>query len=453
MRLLEIFTDNQLLFIEENNKKYKKNLNNINNLLNSFCSKYNEYTSFINSENYINKISLAKALNTFFQAKKLKLDIILEQIKQLENNKLSEFNRIKTSLLNELNVINNPTEGVVCLFNIENGEFVRCDENKEIVILGEHNNIINNIIQMVENINIYGKFEDIPSHQVSYNTTLLESNIMMCKTKADVAYADKQSKLHKLNEVINNLDEVGNKIVAFYTYKDKLEMIGCTSKFIKDYEKELEKLYTPLKKTLEKELNLELKDIWNVTENESSYNSSNNTFEDNSISSVSTVNNDPPFEIPQEDFYQPQPDFINDDTFTQPQSQIFNTDTFDQSQIEPLNTDTSVEPTETIYSSNQETPYYDNRIVGNNNDYNTNLNNEINLFENMVSSDNEESSYNTQFTSPLSNMQNQTETQADNIENTDSNPFSSVFNNIYENNLDSNTTTDNNDDNSNNDQF
>ena len=275
MQLLNIFNGDQPLFIEENNKKYKKNLNEINKLINQFCVKYNEYSDFLSSNAHKENISLAKGLNEFFNSKRLRLDLVLDTLKKSDNAKISEFNAIKTKLLSELNIIRNPIEAVVCSFNLEGIEFTPCESGKEVVILGEHNNIIGNIIAIIENLSLEIDFESIEPHQASFNTSTLDSNLAVCRNKAEEVYASKQGRLNKVMEIIDKLQEVGEKVVSFYTYKERLANIGCNPKSIKDYENEVEKMYIPLKKTLQKELRVELQDICEIPANESDYHPTN----------------------------------------------------------------------------------------------------------------------------------------------------------------------------------
>jgi len=85
MKLLKVFNGEQPLFVEENNKKYKKNLNEINKLINALCTKYNEYSEFLTSPAHTEEIALAKGLNELFNTKRLRLDLVLENQRRAES--------------------------------------------------------------------------------------------------------------------------------------------------------------------------------------------------------------------------------------------------------------------------------------------------------------------------------------------------------------------------------
>ena len=442
MKILELFTGEQPLFIEENNKKYKKDLNEINKLINLFCVKYQECASFVNSESNINNISLAKGLNEYFQSKRLRLDSVLNYIKKTETEKLTEFNKIKTSLLNELNTINNPTEGIVSLFSIENGEFISCEEGKENVILGEHNNIINDVISMINDLSVESRFENTPSYNITYNTNTLESNLVMCRTKADVAYADKQGRLNKVNEVINKLEEVSHKVVAFYTYRNTLESIGCNPKFIKDYENELEKMYIPLKKTLQKELNIELEEICNVSVDESVYTPTDNEeITEAVMDSAISMANESNYEIQEETYQDVQQNIQQEQTYSnelptynniQTEETTYNNQTTEETSFrspiteetsfnnQPLEENTfSSQPTFTEFTT--QTPQPQTQVYEQSNPFASMVNN-IETPDNIQSSNLNENSFET----PNENS------------TTNYNPFESMLNNNSDNSDNSN---------------
>lgn len=296
MKLLKVFNGEQPLFVEENNKKYKKNLNEINKLINALCTKYNEYSEFLTSPAHTEEIALAKGLNELFNTKRLRLDLVLENQRRTESAKINEFTTIKAKLLNELNTINNPVEAVVCLYSLEGKEFVLCENGKELVILGEHNNIIGQIVSIIEGLHLESNLENVEPHQPSYNTATLERNVNMCRERADEVYATKQNRLTKIMEVIEKLQEVGEKVVAFYSYKERLITIGCNTKAIKDYESELEKMYMPLKKTLQKELKIELEEICEIPADENEYHPAGDNLTDEDLDKTLELSNESPIE-------------------------------------------------------------------------------------------------------------------------------------------------------------
>ncbi|MBE5758033.1 MAG: hypothetical protein E7345_03795 [Clostridiales bacterium] len=277
MRFLETFNNETPLFLEENNKKYKKQLNEINTLINQISIKYTELSNDLTSQEHKSLIASAKEIQSLFTSKKLKLDVVVENLNKATNQKIAEFNNIKNKLLSALSEISNPQEAIVCLFNIENNDFTPCEEGKEVVILGEHNNIIGNIIDIVNGLIVENNYETIEQSQTTFNYTTLENNTNTCKSQAGELFGHKQGKLDKYLELINKLEESGKVLVNFYTMKENLIKIGCPEKTVKDFENELNKSYLPLVKTLQKDLKVDLDDISNVNTSASKIASSMNT--------------------------------------------------------------------------------------------------------------------------------------------------------------------------------
>jgi len=272
MKLLDIFNGEENLFVEENNKKYKKQLNEINKLINEFCVAYKDAHNALNSAESNTLVAIAKGLNEYlFYAKKLRLDVALNNFAKSQKEKIAKVEAIKTKLLANFTAIENPTEAIVCLYNLEGEEFTKCAENDEVIVLGEHHNILHNIKTVIENLTLAETFESIPAMEITYNADTLNANIAACKAKAAELYAGKQGKLDKANALIEKLEAASIKVVSFYTYKERLEQIGCDAKCIKAHEGELTKEYIPLKKAVQKEFKLELQDICNVQVDESTF--------------------------------------------------------------------------------------------------------------------------------------------------------------------------------------
>lgn len=290
MTLLEIFTGEENLFIEEHNKKYKKNLLEINKLLNETCKVYADSRNYFASNQTIEKIALAKGLTEYFAyAKKLHLENALNNLDKIEKDKISNCNALKTKLITAFNAIQNPEEAIVCAYNIQNDELVKCEEGKEVIIYGEHNNIINNIISLIESLYIEGNFEKIPANPITFNRNTMDENVQLCKETALKLYQSKVGKLTKISNIIEKLEESSIKVVAFYTFKEVFENIGCNPKDIKDYENELSKEYIPLKKTLQKDLKIELQEICNVSINENEYPAMDISEEETATETNSTI--------------------------------------------------------------------------------------------------------------------------------------------------------------------
>jgi len=280
MKAIEILKNNETIFLVEGiNGKAKNLAEEINNLFKTLNNTITDIESFKNDQlngNYNRKIYMSKSLNTFFGPNKfLKLESVIDGYEKAEKAIIDNFYVLKSKLLNSLNALikeSNKT-AVVSKYDLFEDNLTPCQEGHEVIILGGRNlEILNNILTTLDaELNIEGNFNNVHSRVLDYDKTTLLANVDLCNQRANSLFSSKQNRLTKIVTVISKLKEVSNRVVAFYTYKDELLFVGCPEKGVRDYENSLAKEYIPLKKLVEKELKVELRNICDVQVNENDY--------------------------------------------------------------------------------------------------------------------------------------------------------------------------------------
>ena len=282
MKALELLKSQEQLLLDSatQGKKTKVLAANLNQLMIEMNNQINSFQEFYNSQlngDLANKIIIAKSLAEYFAGNKLlKVELAVEGLRNQEKAKMAEYYAVKTKLLDVIKTLLKEVakEAVVSNYDVfDEGNFVKCEPGHEIIILGDRNiDVLETLLkELDEQLTIEGCFESIPSQPVDFNLSTLNRNIELCNRKANEIYGAKAGKLSKVEAFISKFEEVGNKVVAFYTYKSALLEIGCAEKAVRDYEHELSKAYVPLKKTLSKELRTELEDICSISVNEAEY--------------------------------------------------------------------------------------------------------------------------------------------------------------------------------------
>lgn len=281
MKAIELLKNQENIIPIEINKS--KHVSTLSAMLTKRISYMNEeiikFADFYESQTegeLMGTIVVAKSLAEFFKDNKfLKLELVLDALKAQEKSMIGNYYVAKNNLLDTLRQIlkDSSKEPIISAFDLFGDEFVRCESGHEIIILGGRNTaIIETLIKEFDsNLIVNGNFDNIAAQNVDYNEDTLNRNIELCTRKNNEINGSKGSKLSKLEGVIDRLKSVGSEVVAFYTYKDTLLDIGVPDKGIKAFESELSKLYIPLKKTLQKELSIELEDICNVQVDESQF--------------------------------------------------------------------------------------------------------------------------------------------------------------------------------------
>ena len=281
MKALELLKSGDKLLLPDSieSKKMQALASTLNELMTEMIRQINSFADFASSQlngEYNDKIIVAKSLAKFFEGNKLlKVDMAVTALENEEKAKLNEYYSVKTKLLDTIRTIlnNSSKDAVVSNYDLFEGEFVKCELGHEIIILnGRNTAVLETLIsELDKDLIVNGNFSSVNAQEVDYNLDTLNRNIGLCERKNNEIYGSKTGRLNKITAIISKLREVGEKVVAFYSYKESLELIGCNPKGIKDYENELSKNYIPLKKTLQKELRIELEDICDIKVNEDSY--------------------------------------------------------------------------------------------------------------------------------------------------------------------------------------
>jgi len=280
MKALEILKNQEILLPEElQSKKIKPFTKMFNTLLSEMDKKVREFAEFKDNQTegeLASKIIIAKSLANFFANNKiLRVDLVAESYRNQEKAKLAEFYNTKNRLLETLHTIlrESQKEAVISAFDIFKGDFQKCENGHEIIILKDRNiSVLETFInELDEYVVVNGNYDSLEAQEVDFNTEVLDRNIDLCTRKNNELYGSKSSKFNKFEAIIRKLHEVGKQVVAFYTYKETLIEIGCNPKNIKLYENELSKAYVPMKKLLQKEFSIELEDICEIVVNEEEY--------------------------------------------------------------------------------------------------------------------------------------------------------------------------------------
>ena len=281
MRALELLKTREPLLLEDGTqgKKTKVLASTLNQLMvemNNQIDAFEAYRNSMTNGELANKIIIAKSLAEYFAGNKLlKVELAVEGLRNQEKAKINEYYTVKTKLLDTIRNLMKEVakEAVVSNYDIFEGNFVKCENGHEIIILGDRNlDVLDTLLRdLDEQLTIEGNFDNINSQPVDFNISTLNRNVELCNRKANEIYGAKAGKLSKVEAFIAKFEEVGKQVVAFYSYKDALLEIGCVEKGVNAYEHELSKAYVPLKKTLSKELKTELEDICNTQVNEAEY--------------------------------------------------------------------------------------------------------------------------------------------------------------------------------------
>ena len=279
MNILEILNSGEVVFAEDavESKKIRSQVATVNkNFLDmaATASAFAEYATSQLKGNEHRRIVMAKSLKNYYPNWNA-LKVAYDNVSKEEGIKIANYNSVKAKLITSLQTLlkESAKETVVSYYDIFEGDFVRCQEGHEVLILGSHNSqIIETMIQgLDENLNVSGHFDEIEAQEIEANYTNVEKNVSMCKEQAAQMYGNKPGKLAKVEISISTMEEVGKKVVFFETYKNDLLSIGCPQKAINDYEKRFEKQYMPLKKSLQKELRFEFVEICDLVVDEAAY--------------------------------------------------------------------------------------------------------------------------------------------------------------------------------------
>ena len=279
MNILNILENGELVFVEDavESKKMRQLVEATNKSFTDMSNEIREFNEFANSQlkgEYHNKLVMAKSLKEYYTSWQA-INLAYDAISKEEQKAIEKYTAAKTRLLNNLKTLAKETQREVAVssYDLYDGEFKKCDEGHEVLILGAHgaeilDNMINNLN---ESLVVSGHFDEIEPKELDANYVIVKNNVSMCKQRSSELYGNKPNKLAKVDMTIVTMEEIGKKVVFFVTFKNDLLEIGCNPKFVNNYEKNLIKQYVPLKKTLQKELKVDFEEICNIVVDEATY--------------------------------------------------------------------------------------------------------------------------------------------------------------------------------------
>ncbi len=279
MNILEILNGGDVVFAEDaiESKKIKTQVATVNKNFVDMAATANEFAEYATSQlkgTEHRRIVMAKSLRNYYPNWNA-LKVAYDNVSKEEGVKIAAYNACKAKLISSLQLLlkESAKEAVVSNYDLFDGDFARCQEGHEVIVLGGRNAAV--IETMIQNLDealvVAGHFEEVEAQEIDANYTNVAANVNMCKEKAAEMYGNKPAKLAKVEVSISTMEEVGKKVVFFETYKNDLLSIGCPQKAINDYEKSFEKQYIPLKKSLQKELRIEFVEICDLVTDETSY--------------------------------------------------------------------------------------------------------------------------------------------------------------------------------------
>ena len=275
MNIIEILNSKRNVFVEDEieNKKVQTLVVATNN---SFVKMADAIVNFANYKNsqlkgeVHNRIVMAKSLLKAFPDWEA-VAVAHKAVANEEVVKINEYNSIKQELLNNLNNLLKESKKapVVSLYDLYDGEYRLCNQGHEIIILGEHNaKVIEYMISVFEKaLVVSGLFNEIDGVGLQANYVTVKQNAELCN--ASLANGNvKANKVEKIKGAISKMVEVGKAVVFFETYRKSLLEIGVKEKEINSTENVYTKQYMPLKKYLQKELNVSFADICDIVVDE-----------------------------------------------------------------------------------------------------------------------------------------------------------------------------------------
>ena len=281
MNIVEILSNGEALFLEitSKNKKVDSLVAETNRLLANLYSLAQETQTFLESQmagERNNLIVAAKALQNYYEGNKLlKIETLVAALQKEEQVKIAQFDMLKGKVLANLSLLqkSTKTDAVTSNYDLFDGDLTKCQEGHEVIILGKHGQaILENIIEQITGtFGFAGNFDAVPAGEFQYSMDVVNQNAAMCQAQANEIFAAKPDKANKYMAIVEKMVEAASHVVAFYTAKETLEKLGCTPKALKAYEAALSKAYIPYKKSLEKNLKLDLADICAVEVNEDAF--------------------------------------------------------------------------------------------------------------------------------------------------------------------------------------
>lgn len=287
MELFNLLVDKHDIFLIDGveDKKTKALITDINKDLFAILDKYEELNSFLQSQlegDYHNKIVMAKSLKKYY-SNWVTINNACIALEKEEKNQIEKFNLFRNRLVSNLKILLNDSAKlpVVCACDVVNDQYILVRKGHNMIILGNNNKIIlEKIISDLESsFVIEGNYSGVEEKKLSANYSSVSKNVEACKDKIEELFSNKQSKVDKLNVIVDSMEKVAQELVLFGTYKEEMKNVGCVSKEVDLYEKELVKKYIPIKKQLRKVLKVDFIDVCDIIIDEAEIAEEDNDFD------------------------------------------------------------------------------------------------------------------------------------------------------------------------------
>jgi len=279
MTLFEILQKETPIFLinDIEDKKTKALIQIINEQLSNILKKLDDFKSFTSNQlegEYNHKIIMAKSLSNHYENWST-IENACALLKKEETDQINKFNAEKNSLINNLKILLNDSQKfpVVSTFDVYDDTYIESKPGHTVIILGANNTIIIDkiIYDLEQNLVITGHYDEILPRDLIANYSNLESNVSECNNRIEELFSKSKGKYNKLTSLVENMKPIGEKLIFFASYKQEMITIGCNTKEIDLFEKDLLKKYIPLKKHLQKALKFEFIDICDISVNETDF--------------------------------------------------------------------------------------------------------------------------------------------------------------------------------------
>ena len=269
---------NTIVFEDEiEDKKIRSLVTSVNDILANAVVELDAFENFANSQlsgAYNHKLVMAKSLRHTYDTWGA-VATAYENLQREETTQVNNFYAFKTKLISSLNELLKvcAKSPVVSTYDVYKNKLKKCEEGHNIIILGTHNtDVITTIIEDLEKkLTVSGHFTELDPQDLTANYSIVDKNVQVCTEKLNEMYGNKPGKLQKFLDAVNKMEEIGQKVVFYLTYKADLENIGCPKKELDLYEKNLVKNYMPLKKLLQKTCRYDFEEICDIVVDENDF--------------------------------------------------------------------------------------------------------------------------------------------------------------------------------------
>lgn len=277
--VLSILRENEQIFMEDEieDKKVKNLVASVNENLANAVVQLDAFENYAQSQlegEYNNKLVMAKSLRHAYDTWQA-VATAYENLQREETNEVNKFYTFKTKLLDSLNELQKVSAKtpVVSAYDVYKNKLKKCEEGHSIIILGAHNtDVITTIVEDLDKkLVVSGHFTELNPRDLTANYSVVTKNVQTCTEKLNELFANKPAKLQKFMDAVNKMEEIGQKVVFFLTYRHDLENIGCAKKELDLYEKNLVKNYMPLKKLLQKTCKVTFEEICDIIVDENDF--------------------------------------------------------------------------------------------------------------------------------------------------------------------------------------